>query len=238
MKVSFFATCLVDQLYPQVGLDSVNLLEKLGIEVEYDEGQTCCGQPAFNTGYIDETRKVARQFLKVFRDKEYIVSPSGSCAAMIKCHYPELFKEGTPEYLEASDISKRVFELSDFLVSVLDVSDVGARFPHRVTFHDSCHQYRQLGIYEQPRRLIKSVKEIEFVELEDSTRCCGFGGTFAVKFADVSAAMVKEKVNRILESEAEYLITTDVSCMMNISGYITRNSYPVKTLHLAELLMK
>lgn len=238
MKVSFFATCLVDQLYPQVGLDSVNLLEKLGAEVEYDEGQTCCGQPAYNTGYLEDARKIARQFLRVFRDKEYIVSPSGSCAAMIKCHYPELFEEGSPEYRDALAVSERVYEFSDFLVSVLKVSDVGARFPHRVTFHDSCHQYRQLGIFEQPRKLIRNVRDIEFVEMEDSTRCCGFGGTFAVKFADVSAAMVKEKVNRILESKADFVIATDVSCMMNIGGCISRNGYPVRAMHLAELLMK
>ncbi len=238
MKVSFFATCLVDQLYPQVGLDSVNLLKKLGVEVEYDENQTCCGQPAYNTGYIEETRKIARQFIKVFRDKEYIISPSGSCAAMIKCHYPELFEAGSPEYLDAKELSGRVYEFSDFLVSVLKVKDVGARFPHRVTFHDSCHQYRQLGIYEQPRLLIKNVRDIEFVELEDSTRCCGFGGTFAVKFADVSAAMVKEKVNRITESKADYVIATDVSCLMNIGGCITRNKKPVKVMHLAQLLMQ
>jgi len=238
MKVSFFATCLVDQLFPQVGLDSVHLLEKLGVEVEYDENQTCCGQPAFNTGYVEETRKVARQFLKVFREKEYIVSPSGSCAAMIKCHYPDLFEEGTPEFKDSEEVSKRVYELSDFLVSVLKVTDVGARFPNKVTFHDSCHQYRQLGVYDQPRQLIRNVKDIEFIEMEDSTRCCGFGGTFSVKFADVSAAMVKEKVNRILESGAEYVVATDVSCLMNITGCLTRNSYPVQSMHLAELLMK
>ncbi|MFH1964914.1 MAG: (Fe-S)-binding protein [Acidobacteriota bacterium] len=238
MKVSFFATCLVDQLYPQVGLASVNLLKKLGVEVKYDESQTCCGQPAYNTGYIEETQKIARQFIKVFRDREYIISPSGSCAAMIKCHYPELFGEGSPEYRDVKEMAGRVYEFSDFLVSVLKVSDVGARFPHRVTFHDSCHQFRQLGIYDQPRKLIKNVKDIEFVELEDSTRCCGFGGTFSVKFSDVSAAMVKEKVNRITESNAEYVIATDVSCMMNISGCISRNNNPVKAMHLAQLLMQ
>jgi len=238
MKVSFFATCLVDQLYPQVGLDCVNLLRKLGVEVEYDEEQTCCGQPAYNTGYTEETRKIARQFLKVFRGKEYIVSPSGSCAAMVKCHYPELFEEGTPEHRDAVEIAGRVHEFSDFLVSVLKADDVGARFPHRVTFHDSCHQLRQLGVYEQPRQLIRKVRDIEFVEMEDSTRCCGFGGTFSVKFSDVSAAMVREKVNRILESKAEYVIATDVSCLMNISGFISRHNYPVKSMHLAQLLMQ
>ena len=238
MKVSFFATCLVDQLYPQVGLASVNLLKKLGMEVEFDDRQTCCGQPAYNTGYLEETRKMARQFIKVFGDKEYIVSPSGSCVAMVKCHYTELFEKDSPEYIQVKEISKRIFEFSDFLVSVLKVSDIGASFPHRVTFHDSCHQYRQLGIYEQPRQLIKNVRDIDFVELGDSTRCCGFGGTFAVKFADVSSEMVKEKVNRILESNAEYVIATDVSCLMNISGYISRNNFPVKAMHLSELLMQ
>ena len=157
---------------------------------------------------------------------------------MVKCHYPELFEEGTAEFKDAAEMARRVYELSDFLVSVLKVSDVGARFPHRVTFHDSCHQLRQLGIYEQPRRLIKGIREIEFVEMEDSTRCCGFGGTFAVKFSEISAAMVREKVNRILESKAEYVIATDVSCLMNIGGYISRNNYPVKSMHLAQLLMQ
>jgi L-lactate dehydrogenase complex protein LldE len=157
---------------------------------------------------------------------------------MIKCHYPELFEAGSAEYMDAKELSGKVYELSDFLVSVLKITDVGARFPHRVTFHDSCHQYRQLGIYDQPRQLIKNVRDIDFIELEDSTRCCGFGGTFSVKFADVSAAMVKEKVNRISESGAEYVIATDVSCLMNIGGCITRNNQPVKAMHLAQLLMQ
>lgn len=236
MEVSLFTTCLVDQLFPEVGVSTVQLLRKQGVSVSFDSRQTCCGQPAFNSGYIDETRKVALHFLDVFRHSETIVVPSGSCATMIKIHIPELFDSNSENGLLAHSVAERTFELSDFLVSVLGVTSTGTRFPHRVTFHDSCHQLRELRISSQPRKLIKAIEEIDFVEMRESERCCGFGGTFSVKFPDVSAAMGQEKVNSILETGAEYVVANDVSCLMHIQGLIERQQLAIKVLHLAELL--
>lgn len=236
MEVSLFTTCIVDHLFPEVGLSTVRLLRKLGVSVAFDSRQTCCGQPAFNAGYMEETRKVALHFLDVFRDSETIVVPSGSCAGMIKIHIPELFEPDTENRHLAEQIASKTYELSDFLVSVLGVTNIGARFPHKVTFHDSCHQLRELRISSQPRKLIREIESVDFVEMRDSERCCGFGGTFSVKFPDVSAAMGREKVNAILESGAEFVIANDVSCLMHIGGLIERQNLGVKTMHLAELL--
>ena len=237
MRVSLFVTCLVDQLFPQVGLSAVKVLERAGVRVDFDSRQTCCGQPAFNTGYVDETRHVARRLLELYgASEDPIVVPSGSCAAMIKLFVPELFDEGSQERETARRIADRTYELSDFLVTTLGVEKLGARFPEVVTYHDSCHLLRELRISEQPRRLIRQVDGIEFREMEDSTRCCGFGGTFAVKFADISAAMGLEKVEQIRKTGASYVIGADVSCLMNIGGLLKRNRIPIKTMHLAELL--
>ena len=236
MKVSLFVTCLVDQLYPQVGLAAVRLLRDLDVEVVFDRRQTCCGQPAFNTGYAEEAARVAGCFLETFRDAEIIVTPSGSCATMIKKFIPELMESDAKLFDIAHAVADRTYELSDFLVNVLNVSDVGARFPHTVTFHDSCHQLRELGILEQPRQLIRAIREIQFVEMADSTRCCGFGGTFAVKFDQLSSAIGEDKLNRIRESGAEVVVANDVSCLMHIDGLLRRRKVPVKTMHLAELL--
>lgn len=238
MNVSFFATCLVDQVYPQAGLAAMDLLERLGVAVEFDLRQTCCGQPAFNSGYRQEACRVARSLLEVFCESERIVVPSGSCATMIKCYLPSLFSEGSPEWESAREIGARTFELSDFLVNILGITETGATFAEKVTFHDSCHQLRELGISQQPRTLIKHVKGIQFVELEDANRCCGFGGTFAVKFDEVSAAIGNDKVGRIRESGADYVVANDVSCLMHLDGLLKRQGIGVKTMHLAELLIK
>lgn len=236
MEVSFFATCLVDQLFPNVGVASIRLLRKLGVSVEFDPRQTCCGQPALNAGYQDEARRVALQYLSVFKDKERIVVPSGSCATMIKHFLPGLFPEGSEQHIQAQAVAKRTYELSDFIVSELGVTDVGARFEGRVTFHDSCHQLRELGIKEQPRELIQNVRGITLVEMENAERCCGFGGTFAVKYADISVAMGNEKIESVVLSRADYVVANDVSCLMHIEGLMKRKGLAVKTLHLAELL--
>ncbi len=237
MRVSLFVTCLVDQLFPQVGLGAVKVLRRCGVEVEFNSRQTCCGQPAFNTGYVDEATHVARHYLDVYRDTtDPIVIPSGSCTTMVKHFLPGLFPEGSSERALAEDLGARTYELSDFLVSVLGVESTGARFAERVTYHDSCHLLRELGISEQPRRLIRQVEGIEFREMESSTRCCGFGGTFAVKFDEVSAAIGQDKVRWIQESGADYVIGCDVSCLMHIDGLLRRQKIPVKTMHLAELL--
>lgn len=238
MKVSLFVTCLVDQLFPQVGLSTVRMLEKLGVEVGFDPCQTCCGQPAFNSGYTEEARQVARNFIEVYKNSPRLVIPSGSCCTMIKVFLPKLFEEGSRDHQLAKQIADRSYELSDFLVSVLGVNETGARFSGAVTYHDSCHLLRELGIFRQPRQLIQAVKGLEFREMEDSTRCCGFGGTFSVKFADVSAAIGDDKVQCILDSGAGCVIANDVSCLMHIDGLLRRNNIPVQTMHLAQLLAK
>lgn len=238
MKVSLFVTCLVDQLYPQVGLATLELLEQLGVEVRYDPRQTCCGQPAFNSGFAQEAACVARHFLDTFADDEWIVTPSGSCATMVRKFLPSLFEDNPGLHDRAATVAGRTWELSDFLVSVLGVSETGADFPHCVTFHDSCHQLRELHVFQQPRTLIAGVRNLRFVEMRDSTRCCGFGGTFAVKFAPVSAAIGEDKVETIIETGAEYVIANDVSCLMHIDGLLKRRRLPVATMHLAELLVQ
>ena len=236
MKISLFVTCLVDQLFPQVGLSAVKILDKLGVKVDFDPRQTCCGQPAFNSGYKDEALRVARHFIDVYSDAGHIVVPSGSCSTMIKVFLPQLFAEGSRERTLAHDLAGRTFELSDFLVSVLGVESTGARFPKTVTYHDSCHLLRELGISSQPRDLIRSVRNIDFREMEKSDRCCGFGGTFAVTFPDISAALGDDKLRSIRDTGADYVVANDVSCLMHLDGLLRRNQIPVQTMHLAELL--
>jgi len=184
-RVSLFVTCLVDQLFPQVGLAMAEVLERLGYRVEFPEAQTCCGQPAFNTGYREEARQVARHFLQVFRHSEYIVAPSGSCISMVKKHYPELFCQEPQWFERAQQVAARVWEFSQFLLEVAAAEDVGARLPAVVTYHDSCHALRELGIREGPRRLLSKVRGLELREMNASQECCGFGGTFAVKFPEI-----------------------------------------------------
>jgi len=239
MRVSLFVTCLIDQLYPQVGLSAVKVLRKLGVSVDFDRRQTCCGQPAFNTGFAEEARHVARHMLSLYADDDQpIVIPSGSCASMVKVFVPGLFPEGSRERATADKVAQRTYEFSDFIVSVLGCERTGASFPEAVTYHDSCHLLRELHISEQPRKLIRQVDGIDFREMENSTRCCGFGGTFAVKFEDVSTAMGEEKIRWIQNSGARYVIGNDVSCLMHLDGLLRRKNIPVKTLHLAELLAK
>jgi L-lactate dehydrogenase complex protein LldE len=237
VRVSLFVTCLVDQLFPEVGLSAVKVLRKAGVTVDFDRRQTCCGQPAFNTGFPEEAEHVARHLMEIYGNSELpLVIPSGSCCAMIKKLVPGLFIEGSRQRAQAEAIAARTYEFSDFLVSVLKYEKTGARFPEVVTYHDSCHLLRELGIAEQPRRLIRQVEEVDFREMENSTRCCGFGGTFAVKFSEVSAAMGQEKLRWVEETGARYVIGNDVSCLMHLDGLLRRKNSPVKTMHLAELL--
>ena len=197
--------------------------------------QTCCGQPAFNSGYHEEAIELAQRFLQVFRGAEYIISPSGSCTTMVKVFYPEILHErGLHEALE--EVTSRIYEFSDFLVNVLGIRDLGARFPHVVTYHDACHLLRELKVKEAPRELIRHVRDIEFVEMENSETCCGFGGTFSVKFPEISTAMAEDKASAIAQCGAEYVVANDSSCLMQIAGYLSRNHIPAKPLHLAELL--
>ncbi len=237
-RVALFITCLGDQFFPEVGECAVRVLRHLGVEVTFNPGQTCCGQPAFNTGFRDEARAVAARVLDLFDDADYVVAPSGSCATMVRVFYPELFAEHPAELRKCDRLRGRFFEFSEFLVKVLNVEDVGASFRHRVTYHDSCHLLRELGIDEPPRRLIRSVRGIDFVEIEDYKLCCGFGGTFSVKFPEVSVAMGEDKLRAAAETGAEYIVANDSGCLMHLAGLIHRQGLRVKTMHLAELLAK
>ena len=242
MRVSLFITCLVDQLFPDVGEAMVATLRRLGVEVSFNETQTCCGQVAFNTGYRPEARAMAEHFIKVFEnDKaDFIVAPSGSCTAMVRNFYRELFHgPDDREWQERINrIRPRLREFSEFIVNELGIEDVGARFPSRVTYHDACHLLRELGVSDQPRRLIRAVRGVEFIEMEAPDTCCGFGGTFSVKYGEISNAIMQEKLARIATSGVEYVIANDSSCLMQIGGGLSRAGSPIKTMHLAELLAK
>ena len=237
MRVSLFIPCLIDQFFPEVGVSTARLLQKLGLEVTYPKDQTCCGQPAFNAGYHSEATKLAERFVKILSGAEYIVTPSGSCGSMIRVFYPTL---PIREELRASvaEVKAKTYELSEFIVNVLGMRDVGAAFKGRVTYHDSCHLLRELKVKDPPRLLIQNVKGIDFVELEESESCCGFGGSFSVKFPEISTAMVQEKVKSIQKTGAQYVVANDTGCLMQIGGFLQRNHLPVKTLHLAEFLYK
>lgn len=236
MRITLFVPCFIDSLYPHVAISMVQVLERLGHEVEYPENQTCCGQPPFNSGFWDEARVVATKQLDAFKDAEVIVSGSGSCGAMFKVFYPELFK-GTPEEPAAKALSSKTFEFSEFLVKKLGVRDVGAKFEGKVTFHDGCHGLRELGTKEAPRELLRNVKGLELVEMGEAEACCGFGGMFAVKYPQISTAMAEVKCNSILDADVEYVVSNDSSCLMQIQGYLNRHSpRTVKSLHLAEVL--
>jgi len=236
MRVSLFIPCFIDSLYPHVGVSIVKILERLGHEVDYPEAQVCCGQPPFNSGYWDEARVVAERQLAAFRDSEVVVSASGSCGAMFKVFYKDLFKD-RPQEAAAKALSAKTYEFSEFLVNKLGVKDVGARFDAKVTFHDGCHGLRELGTKAAPRELLKAVKGLELVEMTEAESCCGFGGMFAVKFPQISTAMAQVKCNSIIDTGVEYVISNDSSCLMQIQGYLSRNSpRVVKSLHLAEVL--
>lgn len=238
MRVSFFATCIVDLFYPEVGMSALELLEQLGCEIDFPPGQTCCGQPAFNSGHADEARQMAVSFLKLYRDAEYIVIPSGSCAAMVKLHYPELFA-GDPEWLPlAQRLAERTYELSEFLVRVLNVRDVGASFPVKAAFHASCHQTRELKATQEPVQLLRKVSGLELQELDRPDLCCGFGGTFAVRSPELSAAMGDDKLDDASRQGAEVLVACDMSCLMHLGGRSRRRANGMKLMHLAEVLTR
>ncbi len=213
-----------------------DVLERVGWRVEFRRDQTCCGQPAFNSGYRDEARRVARHFLGVFSDAEYIVVPSGSCTSMITHHFDELFAGDAAALAEVRALRGRVWEFSQFLLEVAGVEDVGARFEKVVTYHDSCHALRELKIKDGPRRLLSRVRGLELREMDTAEECCGFGGTFSVKFADVSGAMAVTKIDSILRTGADGVVSIDSSCLMQIRGALERRGAPVKTWHLAEVL--
>jgi len=235
-RVSLFVTCIIDQLFPRVGVAMCQVLKRLGYTLDFPEAQTCCGQPAFNTGYCEEARQVARHFLKVFRDADYVVIPSGSCTAMITRHYPELFA-GEPRWREEAErLIPRLWEFSQFLLEVARVEDVGARYDGVVTFHDSCHGLRELGIKEGPRRLLSKVRGLTLREMDPPEECCGFGGTFAVKFPEISGGMGRTKLEAIRRTGAEAVVGIDSSCLLHLRGVLSRAGLTLRTLHLAEVL--
>ena len=228
-------TCLADGFFPDVGVATVTLLRRLGVTVDFPETQTCCGQPHFNSGYHDEARTLAKHTIAAFAKSPLIVTPSGSCAAMVKLEYPELFHDDPAWHKRAVELANRTHELSDFLVNVLKTDDVGARFDGAVTYHMACH-LRGLGLITEPIRLIQKVRGLQYVPLERYDECCGFGGSFAIRFPGISGAMVNDKTTYIEKTAVDAVVATDAGCLMNIGGCLNRRGAKVRILHLAELL--
>lgn len=235
MKVQLFIPCFVDQLYPETAFNMVKVLEKACCDVSYNTNQTCCGQPAFNAGFWDEARQVATKFLKDFDTVDYIVAPSASCVGFVRNYYSKLF-ENSSVHNQVKDLSKRIYEFTEFLTDVLKIDNYGAVLNGKATYHDSCAALRECKIKEGPRKLLNQVKGLELVEMNDNETCCGFGGTFAVKFDAISAGMADQKVMNALATDAEYIISTDLSCLMHIDGYIKNKSLSLKTMHIADVL--
>ena len=242
VRASLFVTCIIDQFYPDVGESAVRVLRRLGVDLDFPKNQTCCGQPAFNSGFWREAKPLARRFLETFQGDRYIVVPSGSCASMLRVFYDELLHD-EPELKEkASAMSSRVFEFTEFIVDVLGVTDLapycGSVKPlgvQRVTYHEACHLRRELGVNEQPRMLMESLPRVELVEMEQAEVCCGFGGTFSVKYPDISGAMLADKVDNVLASGAETLAACDSSCLMQITGGLEKRGANVRSVHIAQI---
>ena len=228
-------TCLGDALFPDVGVATVRLLRRLGVEVDFPAAQTCCGQPHFNSGYHHDARQLARHTIEAFANGQMVVTPSGSCAAMVKLEYPELFHADPPWRERAEDLARRTHELSEFIVNVLGVEDVGARFEGKVTYHMACH-LRGLGVTTEPECLLRKVQGLELVPLERCDECCGFGGSFSVRFPGISGAMVGDKAAFIEKTRADAVVATDSGCLMNIGGCLRRRGGKVQVLHLAQVL--
>ena len=235
MKVQLFIPCFVDQLYPQTAFNMVKVLEKACCEVQYNTNQTCCGQPAFNAGFWDEARDVCSKFIKDFEGSDYIVAPSASCVGFVRNYYSKLF-ENSSQHNKVKDLAKRIYEFSEFLTDVLKIENYGAELNAKATYHDSCAALRECKIKTGPRKLLSFVKGLQLVEMNDVETCCGFGGTFAVKFDAISSGMADQKITNALETGAEYIISTDLSCLMQLDGFIKNKNLPLKTMHLADVL--
>jgi L-lactate dehydrogenase complex protein LldE len=235
-KVGLFVTCLVDLVRPTIGFAAAKLIEDSGCDIEVPASQTCCGQPAYNSGDRKDTRAIAKQVITAFEPFDYVVAPSGSCAGMLKHHYAELFADAPDWRKRAEDFGAKVYELVSFLHDVRGMRDVMARFEGTVTYHDSCSGLRELGVRNQPRRLLKSVSGLKLIELPDADVCCGFGGTFCVKYPDISNAIVEKKTEAIAKTGASTLLAGDLGCLMNMAGKLQRQDIPVHTRHVAEVL--
>jgi L-lactate dehydrogenase complex protein LldE len=235
LDVSLMATCLGDVMRPEAAVATVRLLRRLGVTVHFPEKQTCCGQPFYNSGFLRGARDLARHTIEVFEDERPVVVPSGSCAAMVKVEFPHLFHDDAAWHERADNLSARTFELSDFLVNRLKVTDVGAKFQGKVAYHYACH-LRGLGLKNEAETLIRAVAGVELMPLERQDQCCGFGGSFAVRYPEISGAMVGDKVACVTSTGADVLVSTDTGCLMNIGGALHRQNKPVRIMHLAELL--
>jgi L-lactate dehydrogenase complex protein LldE len=238
MLVDAFIPCFIDQFYPETAANFVAILKKAGCDVKYNPEQTCCGQPAYNSGYWKEARTVATKFLNDFGGADIVVAPSASCTGFVRNYYHKLFEEETELLTRTNQIRKRIFEFSDFLVNHLKMTELNAEFNHKVTFHDSCAGLREYGIKKEPRKLLEAVKGLELIEMDKLDTCCGFGGTFAAKFHHISTAMTEQKVENALKTGAEYIVSTEGSCLMNMDAYIKKQKLPIKTIHLVDILAR
>ncbi len=237
MEVDIFIPCFIDQVSPETGISMVKILKKAGVKVNYNPKQTCCGQMALNGGFFDEAKEVAAKFINDFNTNNYVVGPSASCIGIVRNHYPNLF-DNSSYHLEARNLTKRIYELTDFLVNVLKIKNFNSEFNAKATIHDSCSALREYKLGDEPRQLLNNVKGLEIIEMEKSDVCCGFGGTFSVKHEAISTAMAQQKIDNAISTGAEYIISTEGSCLMHLQSYIDKNNLPIKTIHIADVLAK
>lgn len=235
MEVDIFIPCFIDQVYPETGFNMVKVLEKAGVKIHYNPNQTCCGQMAFNGGFWDEAKKLGEKFISDFNNNRMIVGPSASCIGYVKNNYGELF-HNTAIHNEYKALQRNFYEFTDFLVNVLKQTDFGSVFEHKVTYHDSCAAMREYKLNDEPRTLLRKVKGLELIEMKDTDVCCGFGGTFSTKFEPISTAMAEQKVHNALDTNAEYIVSTDSSCLMHQYAYIKKHKLPLKVAHIADVL--
>lgn len=236
MKIDLFIPCFINQLFPSTGWDVIKILKKAGVEVNFNPEQSCCGQPHFNSGYWNESAKMLKKFSKIYSGKNPIIIPSASCAGFIKNHYQELFEQDEVSLKKFNDLSHNVIELTDFLVNHINITNFGSSFQHKVTYHDGCSALREYGIEKEPRILLNNIEGLELIEMEKRDVCCGFGGTFMIKFIPISTAMVQQKIENALNTDAEYIISSEASCLININSYIEKNNIPLRTAHIANVL--
>ncbi len=243
MTTGLFIPCFIDQLYPDTGFSMIKVLKKADevskahMQFEYNPAQTCCGQVAFNGGFWDEAKELGVKFIKDFLAYDYVVGPSASCVGMVRNYYPQMFNNSA-WHNQNNQLTKKIYEFTDFLVNIMQVEDLGARFEARITYHDACAALREYGLNDQPRRLLDRVGGLEIAEMKDHDVCCGFGGTFSVKHEAISTAMAEQKVQHALDTKAEYIISTESSCLMHLQAFIDKHEIPIKTLHIADLLAK
>jgi|TARA_B100002003_G_C14119711_1_gene538510 L-lactate dehydrogenase complex protein LldE len=235
MEVDLFIPCFIDQVYPQTGFNMIKVLEKAGVKVHYNTNQTCCGQMAFNSGFWDDAKKLGEKFITDFNSERLIVGPSASCIGYVRNGYDELFFNGA-YHNEYKQLQRNMYEITDFLVNVVKVTNFGSVFEHNVTYHDSCAALREYKLNNEPRQLLENVKGLQLVEMKNTHECCGFGGTFSIKFEPISTAMAEQKVRNALDTGAEYIISTDSSCLMQLDGYIKKQNLPIKVAHIVDVL--